>query len=158
LRRRHDSKPDATVTHPRPTSDPDAAAGRKRLVLVVEDHPDTRTAVAWCLNDHGYEVVVASDGEAAMRLVREKRPDVVYLDMNLPQISGYDVCEQIRSDPALKGLGILMTSAQGSLAVRAFCLDAGADGFLPKPFELEEVAEAIERILESAQEPTADAR
>jgi two-component system phosphate regulon response regulator PhoB len=72
--------------------------------------------------------------------------------MNLPQISGYDVCEQIRSDPALQGLGILMTSAQGSLAVRAFCLDAGADGFLPKPFELDEVAEAIERILSGAPE------
>jgi two-component system phosphate regulon response regulator PhoB len=155
LRRRQDSKSNEAK---RVATSADGTALPRRLVLVVEDHPDTRTAVQWCLSDRGYDVLVAADGEAAMRLVRERRPDVVYLDMNLPQISGYDVCEQIRSDPALKTIGILMTSAQGTLAVRAFCLDAGADEFLPKPFELEEVAEAIDKILAGGLDSTADAR
>ena len=123
------------------------------LILVVEDHPDTQAAVAEYLGQRGFDVEVASHGEDAMRLLREKRPDLVYLDMNLPRISGYEVCEQIRTDGDLQETGILMTSAQSSLQVEAFCLEAGADAFLAKPFEIEEVAEQISRILLARARP-----
>jgi two-component system, OmpR family, phosphate regulon response regulator PhoB len=119
----------------------------KGLVLVVEDHPDTQSAVAEHLTQAGFEVAVAANGDVALRLVREKRPNIVYLDMNLPHISGYDVCEQIRTDPELANIGILMTSAQSSMQVEAFCLEAGADAFVRKPFEIDEVAEIIARIM-----------
>jgi two-component system, OmpR family, phosphate regulon response regulator PhoB len=118
-------------------------------ILVVEDHPDTLDAVGEYLRQRGFDVEVASDGQAAMRIIREKRPDIVYLDMNLPHISGYDVCEQIRADADIRGTGILMTSAQSSFHVKAFCLEAGADAFLAKPFEIEKVAEVIGWIVES---------
>jgi DNA-binding response OmpR family regulator len=125
----------------------------KPLILVVEDHLDTQAAVAEHLGQRGFDVEVASLGHDAMRILREKHHDLVYLDMNLPHISGYDVCEQIRTDGALRETGILMTSAQSSIQVEAFCLEAGADAFLGKPFEVEEVAEYISRILLARTRP-----
>jgi two-component system, OmpR family, phosphate regulon response regulator PhoB len=127
------------------------------LILIVEDHPDTRVAVAEHLGQRGFDVEVASHGDDAMRLLRERRPDLVYLDMNLPQISGYEVCEQIRTDAALRETGILMTSAQSTMQVEAFCLEAGADAFLAKPFEIEEVFEHISRILLARSQPSQEA-
>ena len=118
----------------------------KRSVLVVEDHPDTQSAVAEHLMQCGFEVTVAADGMTAMQLLHETRPDIVYLDMNLPHISGFDVCEQIRADPELRDMGIMMVSAQASINVEAFCLEAGADAFIGKPFDLEELATVVTRI------------
>jgi CheY-like chemotaxis protein len=120
---------------------------RGQLVLVVEDHEDTQTCVAEQLTDSGFEVMTASDGEAAMRLIRERRPALVYLDMNLPNVSGYDVCEQIRADPSLQDIPIVMTSAQKSVSIRAACIEAGADAFVPKPFQLDLFAEMIGRMV-----------
>ena len=121
-----------------------------QLVLVVEDHEDTQTCVAEQLADYGFEVLTASDGESALDLLRERRPALVYLDMNLPNVSGYDVCEQIRADPALQDIPIVMTSAQTSITVRAACLEAGADEFVPKPFQLDAFAEMVGRIVSRA--------
>jgi len=123
---------------------------RGQLVLVVEDHEDTQTCVAEQLADYGFEVVTASDGESAMRLMRERRPALVYLDMNLPNLSGYDVCEQIRTDPSLKDIPVVMTSAQTSISVRASCIEAGADAFVPKPFQLDVFAKMIGRMVSRA--------
>jgi CheY-like chemotaxis protein len=120
---------------------------RGQLVLVVEDHEDTQTCVAEQLADYGFEVATASDGESAMRLIRERRPALVYLDMNLPNVSGYDVCEQIRTDPLLQDIPVVMTSAQTSLSVRASCFEAGADAFVPKPFQLDVIADMIGRMV-----------
>jgi CheY-like chemotaxis protein len=122
----------------------------RKLVLVVEDHEDTQTCVAQQLEDYGFEVATASDGESAMRMMRERRPALVYLDMNLPNVSGYDVCEQIRTDPDLQDIPVVMTSAQKSVAVRASCIEAGADAFVPKPFQLDVFAKMIARMVSRA--------
>ena len=121
-----------------------------QLVLVVEDHEDTQTCIAEQLADYGFEVLTASDGESALHLIRERRPALVYLDMNLPNVSGYDVCEQIRADPSLQSIPVVMTSAQTSVSVRAACIEAGADAFVPKPFHLDAFAEMLGRIVSRA--------
>jgi two-component system, OmpR family, phosphate regulon response regulator PhoB len=123
---------------------------RGQLVLVVEDHEDTQTCVAEQLSEYGFEVATAADGESAMRLMRERRPALVYLDMNLPNVSGYDVCEQIRMDPSLCDIPVVMTSAQTSVSVRAACIEAGADAFVPKPFQLDRFAEMIGHMVSRA--------
>lgn len=125
---------------------------RGQLVLIVEDHDDTQTCVAEQLADYGFEVATASDGESALRLMRERRPALVYLDMNLPNVSGYDVCEQIRSDPALQDIPVVMTSAHTTINVHASCIEAGADAFVPKPFHLDTFAEMIERMVQGGAE------
>jgi two-component system, OmpR family, phosphate regulon response regulator PhoB len=120
---------------------------RGQLVLVVEDHEDTQAFVAHHLEGYGFDVATASDGESAMRLMRERRPALVYLDMNLPNLSGYDVCEQIRTDPSLQDIPVVMTSAQKSVNVHAACIEAGADAFVPKPFHLDALADMIARMV-----------
>jgi DNA-binding response OmpR family regulator len=123
-------------------------AHSSRLVLVVEDDPDARGLIADHLRSEGFEVCVAPDGETAMQMIRRRLPDVVCLDLNLPRISGYDVCEQIRADPAISGVSILITSARNSLDVRVFSLEAGADAYLTKPFGLRQVTHEIEELFE----------
>jgi DNA-binding response OmpR family regulator len=125
---------------------------REWLVLVVEDDKDSQAYVAEHLAQCGFEVVVASDGDAALRLIHERHPALIFLDMNLPTLSGYDVCEHVRSDPSLAEIRIVMTSAQSSLNVRAFCMEVGADMFVPKPFRLDVVADMIRRIVSGSHD------
>jgi len=120
--------------------------GRGLLVLVVEDHPDTQSMVAEHLTERGFEVVVAADGITAMQIIRDRRPRLVYLDVNLPHISGYDVCEQIRADPELNDVAVLMTSARHSIDVHAYSLEAGADVYMPKPYNFNELMGHVERL------------
>jgi DNA-binding response OmpR family regulator len=136
----------ASFIEPMLNADWEAAALRKPSILVVEDHPDTQSALAEHFEERGWNVAVASDGEAALRLARESPPDIVCLDLNLPNSSGYDVCEQMRADPTLETVIILMTSARSTLDVRAFALDAGADAYLSKPYKLDELVAVIERL------------
>src|SRR5689334_9707713 len=121
----------------------------RRLVLVVEDEPDIRSIVAEHLQAEGYDVCLAPTGEIAMQVVRERRPGVVCLDLNLPRISGYDVCEQIRADLTLQDVAILITSARHSLGAMVFSLEAGADAYLAKPYKLTQLSAEIERLFES---------
>jgi DNA-binding response OmpR family regulator len=116
------------------------------LVLVVEDDPDIRSIVAKHLTEAGFHVCVAADGEMALQLIRAERPAVVCLDLNLPRISGYDVCEQIRADPAIKDTSILITSARNSFDVKVFSLEAGADAYLIKPYGLKQLSGEIARL------------
>src|SRR5215475_4006688 len=119
---------------------------RSRLVVVVEDHPDTQSAVAEQLRECGFEVAVAGDGITALEIIRQRRPELVYLDLNLPHISGFDVCEQIRADPDLKDVVIVMTSARGTLDVRANALEAGADAYVPKPHDFEQLMAHVRKL------------
>jgi two-component system, OmpR family, phosphate regulon response regulator PhoB len=98
---------------------------------------------------HGWEVIVASDGEAALGLMRERQPELVCLDLNLPSLSGYDICEMIRSDCILKDTPVLMTSARTSVDVRAFSLECGADAYLAKPYALDQLAAVAETLASS---------
>ena len=91
------TRTDRALTY-RPSTVPPAS---RHLVLIVEDHPDTQSALAEVFEQNGYETVVASDGDAGLRIVREKHPALVCLDLHLPRISGHEVCEQIRKDPSL---------------------------------------------------------
>ncbi|MET0595682.1 MAG: response regulator [Polyangiaceae bacterium] len=137
-------------THPRPRYEahgPSIAKALRGLVLVVEDEPDIRAIVAEYLTEAGFNVCVATDGETALQLIRTKRPAVVCLDLNLPRISGYDVCEQIRADPAIGDTRILITSARNSFDVKVFSLEAGADAYLIKPYGLKQLSDEVARLL-----------
>jgi DNA-binding response OmpR family regulator len=114
----------------------------------VEDNPDIQSMVAEHLLEAGFDVCLAQDGEIAMQVIRERLPGVVCLDLNLPRISGYDVCEQIRADLTLKDISILITSARNSLDVRVFSLEAGADAYLIKPYAMKQLTDEIERLFE----------
>jgi DNA-binding response OmpR family regulator len=125
-------------------------ATRRRLVLFVDDEPVLRRNVTAHLKSLGMDVVALGDGDAALEALREQKPDLVCLDVDLPRISGYEVCEQIRSDPALDGLVVLMTCGRLSLEARAYSYEAGANAYLGKPYSMDRLAKAVRRLLEPA--------
>jgi two-component system chemotaxis response regulator CheY len=121
----------------------------RRYALVVEDDPSQRKQVTEHLTHLGLEVLSVADGIAALAAIQERRPDLLCLDLSLPHISGYEVCEQIRNDPALQNIAVIMTSERASLEERAHSYEAGADAYLSKPHTLEKLAKEVRRLFGS---------
>ena len=120
-------------------------------VLVADDDPAVRDAVARALRLEGYEVVVAPDGGAALEQVRNAAPDVVVLDIGMPVLDGLTVCRVVRSEG--NRVPILMLTARAGTADRVEGLDAGADDYLVKPFALEELLARLRALLRRLGDP-----
>lgn len=125
------------------------SAGGPR-VLVVEDEDNIAMALDYLLTREGYVHGRVANGADAMPRIRADRPDVVLLDVMLPEVSGYEICQDIRLDPELRGVRILMMTARGSALERRKGLELGADGFIAKPFELKELRDELKRLLDTA--------
>lgn len=117
------------------------------LVLVVEDHEDTRVLLKTMLEMRGYRVSLAEDGEEGVRLARSERPRIVIMDATLPRLDGLAATRRIRSDSALKCVPVVFLSGHAQPDFRAAALDAGGTDFLVKPIALEELASVLERHL-----------
>ena len=117
------------------------------LILVVDDEPANRALLHKLLGHHGYDVVEAEDGSAALAAVEEHDPDLVCLDVMMPRIDGIEVCQRLRSQPRHAGLPILLLTALDRSEDRARGLEAGANDFLSKPFDEIELAARIRSLL-----------
>jgi DNA-binding response OmpR family regulator len=117
------------------------------LVLVADDDADLRYLVAFKLEQLGLEVVTAVDGTDALKLVRERRPQVAVLDVAMPGLTGIEVTRSIRSDPELAGTRVLMLTAgvQEHDVEKGFT--AGADDYVTKPFSLRELVSRVQAML-----------
>jgi len=121
---------------------------KQHSVLVVEDEDNIALALDYLMTREGYiHDRVANGGEALAR-IRAMHPDLVLLDVMLPEMSGYEICQGIRLDPDLADIKILMMTARGSAIERKKGLALGADGFISKPFELTELRSEVRRLLE----------
>jgi two-component system chemotaxis response regulator CheY len=119
-------------------------------VLVVEDSPMFRRMLGDMLQELGFtKVLEAFGGRAAMEMLADARPDLVCLDLTLPDVSGFEVCEHIRASPQLKDTPVLMISARTLAVDRAQAEEAGATGYLIKPFTPEEFRQQVERVMAS---------
>ncbi len=119
-------------------------------VLIVEDSPMFRKMLSDMLQSLGFtRVLEASSGTAALELLTEERPELVCLDLTLPDISGYEVCEFIRSTPVLQDIPVLMISARTQTMDRAQAEEAGASGYLIKPFTPEGLRQQLDRVMAS---------
>src|SRR2546430_12937938 len=105
-----------------------------RRILIADDEPDIVTSLEFLMRGGDYEVRVAINGEEALRLAESFRPDVVLLDVMMPQRSGFEVCQKIRANPALQEVKIIMLTAKGRNAERDRGLDLGANAYVTKPF------------------------
>jgi len=120
----------------------------QRSVLVIEDEDNIALALDYLLTREGYiHDRVANGGEALAR-IHAMRPELILLDVMLPEMSGYEICQAIRLDPDLAQIKILMMTARGSAIERKKGLALGADGFISKPFELTELRSEVRRLLE----------
>ncbi|MCU0899867.1 MAG: response regulator [Cypionkella sp.] len=121
--------------------------GRRHRVLVVEDEDNIALALDYLMTREGYDHDRIANGADALARIRDTRPDLVLLDVMLPEVSGYEICQGVRMDPALADVKILMMTARGSSIERRKGLALGADGFISKPFELRELREEVRRLL-----------
>lgn len=120
---------------------------RKRRVLVVEDEDNIAIALDYLMTREGYDHDRVANGAEAMERIRTTHPDLVLLDVMLPEVSGYEICQGVRLDPNLSDVKILMMTARGSAIERRKGLALGADGFISKPFELQELRLEVRRLL-----------
>jgi two-component system response regulator MtrA len=125
-------------------------AAKRDLILVVDDDPKIVALVRAYLLRAGFDVVTAGDGPSALRLVRERRPRLVVLDLMLPELDGMAVMREVRRD---SDVPILMLTARGGLADRVRGLGEGADDYLAKPFAPSEVVARVQAILRRAAPP-----
>ena len=114
-----------------------------RRALVVEDHPDARAVVRTYLLSMGVEVVDVAEGRSAIRQLELSPPDLVCLDLMLPELSGFEVCEFMRAHPALREVPILIMSARAKPMDRAFAEEVGATAYLVKPFKKIDFSRAV---------------
>jgi DNA-binding response OmpR family regulator len=120
-----------------------------KKILVVDDEPDILDVTAMRLQAHGYSVVTACDGQAALDAVKKENPDLILLDLALPKISGYDVCKIIKNDPVSKAIPVIIFTASASRSnVDAKMLDIKADDYLIKPFDPQELLAKIKKFLQ----------
>ncbi|MCQ0969631.1 phosphate regulon transcriptional regulator PhoB [Paracoccus sp. TK19116] len=108
-------------------------------VLVVEDESAQREVLKYNLEAEGFEVKLAENGDEALLLVQEERPDLVVLDWMLPNVSGIEVCRQIKADPDTRPIPIIMLSARGDEVDRVRGLETGADDYVVKPYSVVEL-------------------
>jgi len=115
-------------------------------VLIVEDEVAIVTLLRYNLEREGFRVYSTGDGEEAVTMVKEYKPDVIVLDWMLPSMSGIDICKQLRWNTDTKGIPIIMLSARGEESDRIRGLDAGADDYIVKPFSPAELVARIRAI------------
>src|SRR6478672_6144607 len=126
--------------------------GAPRQPLVVEDHPDARALVRTYPLAMGLEVVDVAEGRSAIRILKVDGPELVCLDMMLPELSGFEVCEFMRSSPELRDIPILVMSARAKPMDRAFAEEVGATAYLVKPFKRGEFSRAVDLCMRRVEE------
>ncbi|MDO5612167.1 MAG: response regulator [Paracoccus sp. (in: a-proteobacteria)] len=117
-------------------------------IMVIEDEDNIAIALDYLLSREGYDHSRLATGAGAVDAIRAERPDLVLLDVMLPEVSGYQIVQDLRADPDLKSVRVLMMTARGSVVERRKGLALGADGFIAKPFELSELRAEMTRLLE----------
>jgi len=123
------------------------ARAQKPLILVVEDEAALLTMLRYNLEKQGFLVEEAGDGQEALIRIAERRPDLVLLDWMLPQMSGIEVCRQIRRKPDTRDLPVIMVTARAEDADAVRGLDTGADDYITKPFVMETLLARIRALL-----------
>ena len=123
-------------------------------ILIVDDEPGVAVAIQFLMEQQGHRVMVAERGEDALDLIYKYKPDLVLLDIMLPGISGWEVCEIIRLNPDCRNIKIVFLTARSSEVEIAKGLALGADAYITKPFSNDKLVERVNALLEDAYEET----
>jgi DNA-binding response OmpR family regulator len=121
-----------------------------RKVVVVDDDLDILRIVAKRLRAAGYEVITASDGPSGLQAIRAERPRIALLDLMMPGLHGFAVCQEIRADPTLASTHIIITTAKAFPIDRQQAREAGANDYITKPYSLEDLAAMVGAVFRSA--------
>jgi DNA-binding response OmpR family regulator len=122
-------------------------------ILIVDDEPNLVLALELLMKKEGYETHAVDDGEKALEAAERLRPDLILLDVMMPKLDGYEVCQRIRANPALAGVAIVMLTAKGREVEREKGLALGADLYITKPFSTREVVRKVKEVLAAKPGP-----
>jgi DNA-binding response OmpR family regulator len=125
-------------------------APNRPLILVADDDDDVVTLMAWSLERAGYDVATAADGEEALRLARERHPDLAVLDVMMPKLDGYRLTRALRACSQTEDIPIVLLTARNAPSDRARGVDAGADDYVYKPFSPRELSARVRTRLAAA--------
>ena len=123
-------------------------------ILIVDDEPGVAVAIQFLMKQQGHSVLVAQRGEDALEMIYKYKPDLVLLDIMLPGISGWEVCEIIRLNPDYRNIKIVFLTARSTEVEIAKGLALGADAYITKPFSNEKLVARVNALLENAYEKT----
>jgi CheY-like chemotaxis protein len=122
-------------------------SGRKTKILVADDENSLRTLLRAVIEaGQEFEISEAVDGEDALLQAQKNKPDIMILDVMMPGLSGFEVCEKIKTDPKLKGIIVIILTAKGQQTDKDWARSVGADYFLTKPFSPTELLSLVEKI------------
>jgi len=120
-------------------------------ILIVDDEPNIVVPLQFLMEQNGYRTLVAQSGEEALESISKEKPDLVLLDIMLPGIDGFEVCEIIRLKPEWRHIRIIFLTAKGREVDVAKGLILGADEYITKPFSNQQIVETVKKLLEESQ-------
>jgi DNA-binding response OmpR family regulator len=118
-----------------------------KKILIADDEPNIVVSLEFLMKQKGYAVRVASTGEEALSAVREFGPDLILLDVMMPEMSGYDLCQAVRENPEWQGIRIIMLSAKGRDVEVTKGMAVGADAYVTKPFSTRDLIAKVQELL-----------
>lgn len=118
-------------------------------VLIAEDEANIAESLRFILGREGFQVTCVADGESALRRLRAERPQVLVLDVMLPGVNGFEVLKQVRADPDLQALPVLVLTAKTQAADRLVAEEVGANAYMTKPFSNRDVVEQLRRLVKA---------
>jgi DNA-binding response OmpR family regulator len=118
-----------------------------KRILIADDEPNIVVSLEYLMKREGFEVDIATDGEAALGAVASFRPDLILLDIMLPKKDGFEVCQQIRANPEWRGVKVVMLTAKGRDTEVTKGLALGADAYVTKPFSTKDLLAQVRKLL-----------
>jgi len=125
----------------------------KPKILLVDDEPDALEVLGFKLREAGFTPIFAKDGERALAAARSERPDLIVLDLMLPEVDGLEVCKILRRDPSMAAIPVIMLTARAAEMDRVLGLELGADDYVTKPFSPRELVIRIRKLLARRHAP-----
>ncbi len=122
--------------------------GNEKTILVVDDEPFILKSLTFILRKGDFEVIEARDGEEAVAMIEQHRPSLVFLDVMMPKMNGYDVIQKVRSNKDLEGVFIVLLTAKGQETDRAQGMNVGANDYLTKPFSPSRILQVAREIMD----------
>ena len=122
-------------------------------ILIVEDEPDIRDTLSYNFEKEGFEVLSSPNGKSALKLLESNEPNIVILDLMLPDMSGLDICRQIKNDKKLSDTSIIMLTAKSEEVDRIVGFELGADDYVTKPFSIRELILRVKVLIKKHTTP-----
>ncbi|HTT65745.1 MAG TPA: response regulator [Bryobacteraceae bacterium] len=122
-------------------------------ILVVEDNESSRDMLARRLSRRGYQVIAAGDGKRGIAMAHEQSPDLIVMDMSLPELDGWEATHRLKADPATRAIPIIALTAHAMASDRKKALDAGCDDYYTKPVDFESLVRSLEAFLAARKSP-----